>query len=190
MLAASVKMRSVSCLLLTCLLGECASWFTGAGSAQFHKKMPSILCFGKSLILLSCRPGSFSNSWYLESATVTQWYSQTCSLCDCLFFFQFLLWKKRIRTVHQQLWLPFAEDSHITSVFKREVFFSSKKIALFCFVLWQQICHRDLKLENTLLDGSPAPRLKICDFGYSKVFTIVTLPLCWRPVLFFFCYVV
>ncbi|RYR43983.1 hypothetical protein Ahy_A08g040358 [Arachis hypogaea] len=32
-----------------------------------------------------------------------------------------------------------------------------------------QVCHRDLKLENTLLDGSPAPRLKICDFGYSKV---------------------
>ncbi|KAL6491807.1 Serine/threonine-protein kinase srk2a [Orobanche gracilis] len=31
-----------------------------------------------------------------------------------------------------------------------------------------KICHRDLKLENTLLDGSPAPRLKICDFGYSK----------------------
>lgn len=34
----------------------------------------------------------------------------------------------------------------------------------------KQICHRDLKLENTLLDGSPAPRLKICDFGYSKVY--------------------
>lgn len=33
----------------------------------------------------------------------------------------------------------------------------------------QQVCHRDLKLENTLLDGSAAPRLKICDFGYSKV---------------------
>ncbi|PPD88819.1 hypothetical protein GOBAR_DD14225 [Gossypium barbadense] len=32
----------------------------------------------------------------------------------------------------------------------------------------KQVCHRDLKLENTLLDGSPAPRLKICDFGYSK----------------------
>ncbi|KAG8084388.1 hypothetical protein GUJ93_ZPchr0010g7859 [Zizania palustris] len=31
-----------------------------------------------------------------------------------------------------------------------------------------EICHRDLKLENTLLDGSPTPRLKICDFGYSK----------------------
>ncbi|OEL37249.1 Serine/threonine-protein kinase SAPK1 [Dichanthelium oligosanthes] len=32
----------------------------------------------------------------------------------------------------------------------------------------KQVCHRDLKLENTLLDGSVAPRLKICDFGYSK----------------------
>lgn len=32
----------------------------------------------------------------------------------------------------------------------------------------QGVCHRDLKLENTLLDGRPAPRLKICDFGYSK----------------------
>ncbi|KAK1275577.1 Serine/threonine-protein kinase SAPK10 [Acorus gramineus] len=32
----------------------------------------------------------------------------------------------------------------------------------------EQVCHRDLKLENTLLDGSQAPRLKICDFGYSK----------------------
>ncbi|KAK9077279.1 hypothetical protein SSX86_005616 [Deinandra increscens subsp. villosa] len=31
-----------------------------------------------------------------------------------------------------------------------------------------QVCHRDLKLENTLLDGSQPPRLKICDFGYSK----------------------
>ncbi|KAL2903103.1 Serine/threonine-protein kinase SAPK3 [Bienertia sinuspersici] len=32
----------------------------------------------------------------------------------------------------------------------------------------EEICHRDLKLENTLLDGSATPRLKICDFGYSK----------------------
>lgn len=24
-------------------------------------------------------------------------------------------------------------------------------------------------MENTLLDGSPTPQLKICDFGYSKV---------------------
>ncbi|XP_012848327.1 PREDICTED: serine/threonine-protein kinase SRK2I-like [Erythranthe guttata] len=39
-------------------------------------------------------------------------------------------------------------------------------------VSYNQICHRDLKLENTPLDGSPAPRLKICDFGYSKVIFI------------------
>ncbi|OIW18243.1 hypothetical protein TanjilG_06327 [Lupinus angustifolius] len=39
-----------------------------------------------------------------------------------------------------------------------------------------QICHRDLKLENTLLDGSPAPRLKICDFGYSKSSLLHSLP--------------
>ncbi|XP_057820449.2 serine/threonine-protein kinase SRK2A isoform X2 [Cryptomeria japonica] len=31
-----------------------------------------------------------------------------------------------------------------------------------------QVCHRDLKLENTLLDGDSSPQLKICDFGYSK----------------------
>lgn len=37
------------------------------------------------------------------------------------------------------------------------------------YLFVKQVCHRDLKLENTLLDGSPTPRLKICDFGYSKV---------------------
>lgn len=42
-------------------------------------------------------------------------------------------------------------------------------ISLAMFVLMKEVCHRDLKLENTLLDGSAAPRLKICDFGYSKV---------------------
>uniref|UniRef100_A0A0A0L2C0 non-specific serine/threonine protein kinase n=1 Tax=Cucumis sativus TaxID=3659 RepID=A0A0A0L2C0_CUCSA len=31
-----------------------------------------------------------------------------------------------------------------------------------------QICHRDLKLDNILLDGMKSPCLKICDFGYSK----------------------
>jgi len=30
------------------------------------------------------------------------------------------------------------------------------------------VVHRDLKLENTLLDDSKPPILKICDFGYSK----------------------
>lgn len=39
-----------------------------------------------------------------------------------------------------------------------------------------EICHRDLKLENTLLDGSPMPRLKICDFGYSKSGLLHSMP--------------
>lgn len=30
------------------------------------------------------------------------------------------------------------------------------------------VVNRDIKLENTLLDGSRRPLLKICDFGYSK----------------------
>jgi serine/threonine-protein kinase SRK2 len=30
------------------------------------------------------------------------------------------------------------------------------------------VANRDIKLENTLLDGSPRPLVKICDFGYSK----------------------
>lgn len=32
----------------------------------------------------------------------------------------------------------------------------------------QGVANRDIKLENTLLDGSPRPLIKICDFGYSK----------------------
>ena len=32
----------------------------------------------------------------------------------------------------------------------------------------QEIASRDIKLENTLLDTSPRPLVKICDFGYSK----------------------
>eukprot|EP00884_Botryococcus_braunii_P022447 jgi/Botrbrau1/8887/Bobra.0148s0007.1 len=41
-------------------------------------------------------------------------------------------------------------------------------------ILGMDYCHkmgvvnRDIKLENTLLDGSRRPLLKICDFGYSK----------------------
>lgn len=30
------------------------------------------------------------------------------------------------------------------------------------------VVNRDIKLENTLLDSSPRPLVKICDFGYSK----------------------
>nr|ANB59167.1 serine/threonine protein kinase 2.2 [Zea mays] len=47
-------------------------------------------------------------------------------------------------------------------------FFFQQLISGVSYCHSMQICHRDLKLENTLLDDSIAPRLKICDFGYSK----------------------
>ncbi|KAL9253027.1 Serine/threonine-protein kinase SRK2I-like protein [Drosera capensis] len=47
-------------------------------------------------------------------------------------------------------------------------FFFQQLISGVSYCHAMQVCHRDLKLENTLLDGSAAPRLKICDFGYSK----------------------
>ncbi|KAH7848171.1 hypothetical protein Vadar_034598 [Vaccinium darrowii] len=47
-------------------------------------------------------------------------------------------------------------------------FFFQQLISGVSYCHTMQVCHRDLKLENTLLDGSPAPRLKICDFWYSK----------------------
>ncbi|XP_042939295.1 serine/threonine-protein kinase SAPK1-like isoform X2 [Carya illinoinensis] len=47
-------------------------------------------------------------------------------------------------------------------------FFFQQLISGVSYCHSMQICHRDLKLENTLLDGSTAPCVKICDFGYSK----------------------
>lgn len=47
-------------------------------------------------------------------------------------------------------------------------FFFQQLISGVSYCHAMHICHRDLKLENTLLDGSTAPRVKICDFGYSK----------------------
>ena len=47
-------------------------------------------------------------------------------------------------------------------------FFFQQLISGVSYCHSMQICHRDLKLENALLDGSSTPRLKICDFGYSK----------------------
>nr|CAD1838700.1 unnamed protein product [Ananas comosus var. bracteatus] len=52
--------------------------------------------------------------------------------------------------------------------FKEARYFFQQLISGVSYCHFMQICHRDLKLENTLLDGSPAPRVKICDFGYSK----------------------
>lgn len=39
-----------------------------------------------------------------------------------------------------------------------------------------EISHGDLKLANTLLDGSSVPRLKICDFGYSVSYLLNSPP--------------
>ncbi|XP_050906713.1 serine/threonine-protein kinase SRK2I isoform X2 [Lathyrus oleraceus] len=47
-------------------------------------------------------------------------------------------------------------------------FFFQQLISGVSYCHSMQVCHRDLKLENTLLDGDPALHLKICDFGYSK----------------------
>ncbi|GLT44860.1 hypothetical protein SLA2020_187340 [Shorea laevis] len=55
-------------------------------------------------------------------------------------------------------------------------FFFQQLISGISYCHSMQICHRDLKLENTLLDGSPAPRVKICDFGYSKVSLLHSQP--------------
>ena len=47
-------------------------------------------------------------------------------------------------------------------------FFFRQLIAGVAYIHSQSVAHRDLKLENALLDGGPNPALKICDFGYSK----------------------
>ena len=36
------------------------------------------------------------------------------------------------------------------------------------------VANRDIKLENTLLDGSPRPLVKLCDFGFSKDHSMLT----------------
>jgi serine/threonine-protein kinase SRK2 len=42
----------------------------------------------------------------------------------------------------------------------------------------QGVVNRDIKLENTLLDSSPRPLVKICDFGYSKVGCVACVRAC------------
>lgn len=48
---------------------------------------------------------------------------------------------------------------------QRRAFASAAK-AFLCVQMG--VVNRDIKLENTLLDGGRRPLLKICDFGYSK----------------------
>ncbi|XP_004301328.1 PREDICTED: serine/threonine-protein kinase SAPK2-like [Fragaria vesca subsp. vesca] len=47
-------------------------------------------------------------------------------------------------------------------------FFFQQLISGVAYCHTMKVCHRDLKLENALLDDSTAPRVKICDFGSSK----------------------
>ena len=47
----------------------------------------------------------------------------------------------------------------------------------------QGVANRDIKLENTLLDGSPRPLVKICDFGYSKVRLLILADLILADLL-------
>eukprot|EP01025_Chloroclados_australasicus_P047534 TRINITY_DN533_c0_g1_i1.p1 TRINITY_DN533_c0_g1~~TRINITY_DN533_c0_g1_i1.p1 ORF type:complete len:422 (-),score=65.27 TRINITY_DN533_c0_g1_i1:537-1802(-) len=54
-----------------------------------------------------------------------------------------------------------------------------------------RVAHRDLKLDNTLLDGSKPPLIKICDFGFAKtwgdvshnMFTQIGTPVYMSPQL-------
>ncbi|KAD5507500.1 hypothetical protein R6Q59_031701 [Mikania micrantha] len=63
----------------------------------------------------------------------------------------------------------FERISHAGKFSENEArFFFQQLISGVSYCHSMEICHRDLKLENTLLDGSIAPRVKICDFGYSK----------------------
>nr|KJB48512.1 hypothetical protein B456_008G073200 [Gossypium raimondii] len=62
----------------------------------------------------------------------------------------------------------FVFNLYISVILVQARFFFQQLISGVSYCHAMQVCHRDLKLENTLLDGSPAPRLKICDFGYSK----------------------
>mmetsp|Transcript_39330 Transcript_39330/g.75360 ORF Transcript_39330/g.75360 Transcript_39330/m.75360 type:complete len:336 (-) Transcript_39330:575-1582(-) len=55
-------------------------------------------------------------------------------------------------------------------------FFFQQLISGVAYCHRKGIAHRDLKLENTLLDGSETPRLKICDFGYSKSSLLHSMP--------------
>ena len=52
------------------------------------------------------------------------------------------------------------------------------------------VAHRDLKLDNTLLDASNPPIIKICDFGFAKtwseeanMFTQIGTPVYMSPEL-------
>ncbi|KAJ9525705.1 hypothetical protein QJQ45_003475 [Haematococcus lacustris] len=69
-----------------------------------------------------------------------------------------------LTTSHLGIVMEYASGGELFDRITRAKRFSEDEARYF----FQGVCHRDLKLENTLLDGRHAPRVKICDFGYSK----------------------
>ncbi|GAV90750.1 LOW QUALITY PROTEIN: Pkinase domain-containing protein [Cephalotus follicularis] len=89
---------------------------------------------------------------------------------EARFFFQQLI--SGVSYCHSMVYLT-ARLNQKSLVFSVHILSLRLLLVNSMFFLLQQICHRDLKLENTLLDGSSEPRLKICDFGYSKASSVL-----------------
>lgn len=68
----------------------------------------------------------------------------------------------RWETVHERGGLFLAEDEAL--------FFFKQFISAVEYCHKHHVAHRDLKLDNTLLDSSNPPFIKICDFGFAKNF--------------------
>ncbi|KAH1137677.1 hypothetical protein GYH30_027609 [Glycine max] len=63
----------------------------------------------------------------------------------------------------------YLRKSAMQDILMRARFFFQQLISGVSYCHAMEVCHRDLKLENTLLDGSLTLHLNICDFGYSKI---------------------
>lgn len=62
-------------------------------------------------------------------------------------------------------------NSHSTGLFLSEDearFFFRQFISAVSYCHKNNVAHRDLKLDNTLLDSSDPPLVKLCDFGFAK----------------------
>lgn len=86
-------------------------------------------------------------------------------------------------TVHHRGGLFLAEDE--------ARYFFKQFISAVEYCHRQNVAHRDLKLDNTLLDNSDPPLIKICDFGFAKdmgdsnsnMFTQIGTPVYMSPEL-------
>ncbi|KAH1137669.1 hypothetical protein AAZX31_10G103400 [Glycine max] len=67
----------------------------------------------------------------------------------------------------------YLRKSAMQDILMRARFFFQQLISGVSYCHAMEVCHRDLKLENTLLDGSLTLHLNICDFGYSKMGTFL-----------------